>query len=450
MISKNLYVQILFRVAILVGFSLLGGWMLFGLKWYFLSIAMFLGVIFISGNLIYFLNSTNRRLYYFFDAIRNDDSTLSFPEKTNDKTFVDLNKSLNKVNRQIQQIKIENRLQEQYFQALLEHAATGILTFDQKGFVLHSNASARKLFGLEILTHLNQLEKVDRRLFQIVKNIRSSEQRLVTLNNERGNIQLLIKANLLISNQKELTLISVQDIKNELDEKELDSWLKLIRVLMHEIMNSITPITSLSESLAGYFYTDGEVKSPSEIDEKIIATTIRGLDIIREQGRGLITFVDSYRKLTRLPKPEKKLFAAKDLIENIRILSGSFENASNIDISHDVSPDNLEILADEKMISQVLINLVKNAFQANAGNPKAKVRLIAGMNKNNRPEICVVDNGPGIPDDIIDEIFVPFFTTRENGSGIGLSISRQIMRLHGGSLKVKSVPGKETVFCLGF
>lgn len=450
MISKNLYVQILFRVFVLVGFCLLGGWMLFDRQWYFLSILMFSGSIITSWNLVYFLNATNRRLFYFFDAIRNDDSTLSFPEKTNNKTFVDLNKSLNKVNLQIKQIKIENRMQEQYFQALLEHASAGILTFDQRGFVLHSNASARKLLGLDVFTHLNQLEKVDRRLFQVVKNIKASEQRLVTLNNERGNIQLLIKSNLFISNKNELTLISVQDIKNELDEKELDSWLKLIRVLMHEIMNSITPITSLSESLASYFYSEGELKTPSEIDEKIIATTIRGLDVIKEQGKGLITFVDSYRKLTRLPKPEKKPFQAKNLIENIRVLSGSFEFANNIEMSHQVLPDDLEILADEKMISQVLINLVKNAFQANAENQKAKVRLMVSIGENNRPKICVMDNGPGISSDIIDEIFVPFFTTRENGSGIGLSISRQIMRLHNGSLKVKSVPGEETVFCLEF
>ena len=135
----------------------------------------------------------------------------------------------------------------------------------------------------------------------------------MTLNNERGNIQLLIKASSFISKQNDLILLSVQDIKNELDEKELDSWLKLIRVLMHEIMNSITPITSLSESLAGYFYTEGKVKSPADIDEKIISTTIRGLDVIREQGKGLIAFVDSYRKLTRLPKRGEKTVSGKRL-----------------------------------------------------------------------------------------------------------------------------------------
>jgi signal transduction histidine kinase len=270
------------------------------------------------------------------------------------------------------------------------------------------------------------------------------------MDSERGNIQLLIKASSFISKQKDLILLSVQDIKNALDEKELDSWLKLIRVLMHEMMNSITPIASLSESLAGYFYNNGILKSPAEIDEKVISTTIRGLDIIREQGKGLIAFVDSYRKLTRLPEPEKKRFKAKGLIENILILSGSFENSRNVEISGRVTPEELEILADEKMISQVLVNLLKNAFQSHAGNREAKVRITANLGENNRPRICVSDNGPGIPEDLIDKIFVPFFTTRKNGSGIGLSLSRQIMRLHGGTLTVKSVPGKETAFYLEF
>lgn len=450
MISKRLYWQILIRILLIVGLSLLSGWIFFAKGWLLISLASFAALLIVAYNLIWFLNSVNRRLFYFFDAIRNEDSTLNFPEQSDDKIILQLNASLNKVNRQIQQIKIENRMQEQYFQALLEHAATGILTFNEKGFVLHSNVSVRKLLSLEVLTHLNQLERIDPRLYHVIRGIRPSEQRLLTLNHERGNTQLLIKATSFVSNREQLILLSVQDIKNELDEKELDSWLKLIRVLMHEIMNSITPITSLSESLSGYFYTEGEIKTPAQIDEKTIATTIRGLDVIREQGKGLITFVDSYRKLTRLPKPDKKPFAVIKLLENIRLLSASFEQGDSVVVSIQVNPSDLELHADEKLISQVLINLVKNAFQANENNPKAQVKINAVIDENNRLIICVSDNGPGIQPELIDEIFVPFFTTRENGSGIGLSLSRQIMRLHGGSLKVKSQPDVETVFCLTF
>jgi nitrogen fixation/metabolism regulation signal transduction histidine kinase len=436
-------------VCCLVAVALLLGWLIFQKEMYILSIIPIIVLFFQTANLIWFLNATNRQLFYFFDAIKNEDSTLSFPEKTNNRILVELNKSLNKVNKQIQQIHIENRQQEQYFQALLEHAATGMMTFDEKGFILHSNSLMRRLLSLKVLTHLNQLDKIEHKLFLSIKNIRASEQRLVTLNNSRGTIQLLIKASSFISDKKELILLSVQDIKNELDEKELDTWRKLIRVMMHEIMNSITPITSLSESLGGYFYSNGEVKSPSEIDEKTIATTIRGLEVIREQGKSLISFVDSYRKLTRLPKPEKKPFIVKNLIENINILSDSFEFSEQIEIGFEVNPEELEILADEKLISQVLINLVKNAFQANAENAGAKVKIVSGLGENGRPEIRVIDNGPGIPEDVLDKIFIPFFTTKENGSGIGLSLSRQIMQMHGGTLKVET-QSQKTVFIVVF
>lgn len=450
MISKNLYVQLLIRVLILVLLSLLLGWLIFKKEMYVMSIMVGIASVVQTINLLWFLNATNRRLFYFFDAIKNEDSTLSFPERTNNKTILELNKSLNKVNKQIQQIQIENRQQEQYFQALLEHAATGMLTFNEKGFILHTNSLLKKLLSLEVLTHLNQLDKIDHKLFVSIKNIQASEQRLVSINTKKGTIQLLIKASSFISDSKELILLSVQDIKNELDEKELDSWRKLIRVMMHEIMNSIAPITSLSESLTGYFYSNGEVIKPSDIDEKTIETTIRALEVIREQGKGLISFVDSYRKLTHLPKPEKQIFKVKNLIENINILSHSFQNAEGVEISFKVEPENLVILADEKLISQVLINLVKNAFQANAGNNKAQVVISSGVGENERPEIRVTDNGPGIPDDVLDKIFIPFFSTKENGSGIGLSLSRQIMQMHGGSLKVISAPGKSTIAVLNF
>ncbi len=449
MISKNLYVQILFRVFILVILALLMAWLIFQKELYFLSVLPLLVLIIQSINLVHFLNTTNRRIHYFFEAIKNEDSTLTFPKKSNNKIIVELNNSLDKVNKQILQIHIKTRQQEQYFQALMEHAATGMFTYDENGFILHSNSLVKRLLSLDVLTHINQLDKIDHKLFVSIKNIQASEQKLITLNVKDGTIQLLMKASSFIADKKELTLISVQDIKNELDEKELDSWRKLIRVMMHEIMNSITPITSLSESLAGYYYTDGEIKTPSEIDEKTIETTIRGLEVIREQGKGLISFVDSYRKLTRLPKPEKKLFSVQNLIENINILSGSFKHAQHVNISFEIQPKELEILADEKQISQVLINLVKNAFQANAANKIAKVKIIAGLTENGRPEIRVVDNGPGIPEEILDKIFIPFFTTKESGSGIGLSLSRQIMQMHGGSLKVKTTK-KETTFSLLF
>ncbi len=450
MISKNLYVQIILRVLLLVVAALCLGWIIFSPIASILSLIPIIALTFISIDLILFLNRVNRRLYYFFDAIKNEDSTLSFPTDTNNKIVNDLNQTMLKVNKQIQQVHFENQKQEQYFQALIEHAATGMFTFNTKGFILHSNRLAKQLFGLDTLTHINQLEAIDPRLYQSVKDIQPSEQHLTALNNEKGVVQLLIKANSFFSDKEELMLLSVQDIKTQLDEKELDSWRKLIRVMMHEIMNSITPITSLSESLAGYFYIKKKLKTPEQIDNKTIDTTIHGLEVIREQGKGLIRFVESYRKLARLPKPDKRLFAVRHLLDNIRILLGSFPNAEKIKLICEIEPIEQELLADEKQISQVLINLVKNAFQANENNSETSVKITSLLDRNGHPEIKVIDKGPGIPYELMDKIFIPFFTTKATGSGIGLSLSQQIMQMHGGSLKIASIPGKVTTAILTF
>jgi signal transduction histidine kinase len=226
--------------------------------------------------------------------------------------------------------------------------------------------------------------------------------------------------------------------------------MKLIRVLMHEIMNSITPITSLSERLSKIYSIDGNPVLPEEVTEKTIATTLQGLNVIKEQGKGLMSFVESYRKLTRVPEPEKKLFRVADLMSRVQILFNSLEKNNKIELNVSMNNPDLEIFADQNLISQVLINLVKNAVEANENNPAGKIMIVSGLDENHHPEICVIDNGPGISEENRKEIFVPFFTTRPNGSGIGLSISKQIMRIHGGNLKVRSVPDKETVFCLSF
>jgi nitrogen fixation/metabolism regulation signal transduction histidine kinase len=450
MISRNLYLQIVFRVVLIVLPATAAGWLLASGQFpilVFICLCLVIGMVI---NLVNYLNSTNRKISYFLDSVQNEDSTLSFPTNISEKPVREIYEGLNKVNKQIQELKIEGRQQEQYFQTLLEHVATGIVTFNAKGFVLHANSSAKKMLGVDVLTHINQLERVNRNLFQAIRNIQPFEQKLVSVITERGTIQLSLKASSFKAKENELILLSVQDIRNELDEKELDSWMKLIRVLMHEIMNSIAPITSLSESLCQFFTIDGRPALPEEITETTIGTTLRGLNVIKEQGNGLMLFVESYRKLTRLPKPDKVIFKVEDLVNRIKVLYSSLENNNKVKLIVTINPPGMELLADENQISQVLINLTKNALQANEKNPEGKIQISVGFNSDHRPEIRVSDNGPGIPDEILEQIFVPFFTTRENGSGIGLSLSRQIMRLHGGSLQVRSIPGKETVFSMNF
>ena len=244
MISRNLYMQLIFRVLIIVLIALAAGGTV-AVNGSLMIVAMFMVVeVLVVINLVNYLNSTNQKLSYFLESVQNEDSALSFPTNISDQPTRELYQGLNKVNQQIQQLKIESRQQEQYFQTLLEHVATGIITFNSRGFVLHANSAAKKMVGVDVLTHISQLERIDRNLFLTFRDITPFEQKLVSVATERGTIQLSLKATSFKAKDNELILVSIQDIRNELDEKELDSWMKLIRVLMHEIMNSIAPITS--------------------------------------------------------------------------------------------------------------------------------------------------------------------------------------------------------------
>ncbi len=446
MVSQHINRQIIIRVFLLVGNALLFSWMIFHAKVYVLAVFLLLVLIIQVAELINFLNRTNRKIAYFFDAIRNEDSTLNFPAQTGSRSLNELNSGLNKVNELIKTIKFELREQEQYFQTILEHVSTGIITYNEKGTIFLANKAAKNLLGHEHLTHINQIVQIDKKLFTTLKELQPGDNRLVSFNNKNGLIQLSLKSTQFRTASDHLQLVTFHDIKNEMDTKELESWIKLIRVMTHEIMNTVAPITSLSQTILGYFRNlDGATPS-----EKIIGNTMKGLEVINERGSGLISFVDTYRKLTRIPPPEKKTIKVGQLLENIITLIRYEPLNKEVQIDWSLHPADLEISADKKQISQVLINLLKNSLESLKDSHNGKIDIKAGYNEEGRVQISVTDNGPGIPEELMDKIFVPFFTTKESGSGIGLSLSRQIMLLHGGRLKADSKPGIQTEFVLEF
>lgn len=441
--------NITIRLLIIATISIAIGWLYFATDQLIYPVALTIVLAFRILNLIKYQNKINERINYFFEAIINEDFSQILPNNKGDKTLQKLNQNLTRVNRKFEQIKSQNLEQEQYFRTLIEHVSVGVLTYNQKGFVIHANGCLKKLLGLQQLTHIKQLYKVDQKLANCLQNIQQQEQQLFTITRKDDSINLLVKATTFKNRDEKLTLLSVQDIDQELDEKELDSWLKLIRVLTHEIMNAIAPVTSLSESLSRFFEKDGQPIKANEVDDKMIATTIRGLSIIQEQGKGLISFVESYRKLTRLPKPEKKQIDVRNLLEKALLLSKV--NCSSPDLKFNIEQSQkLQLIADEQLLTQVLLNIIKNGCEALAQTSNATITICANKTANGQIEIAIKDNGPGIDQELINEIFVPFFTTREHGSGIGLSLSRQIMRLHSGFLKVKSIPNKETTFTMLF
>lgn len=438
--------EIIVRVCFLALSALFTGWLFFDQK--VLVPGIFIAIVFIFQvvGLIHFLNRTNRKIAYFFDAIRNDDSTLNFPEKTGSKSLSELNSSLNKVNELIKNIKFELQEQEQYFKTTLEHVSIGIITYNGKGNIYLSNSAARNLLNHEHLTHINQISRVDKKLFATLKELQPGDRKLVSFNSKTGLVQLSLKSTLFKTAHENFQLVTIQDIKNELETKELESWIKLIRVLTHEIMNTVAPITSLSQTILGYFKNlDGTLPS-----EKIIENTIKGMEVINERGTGLISFVETYRKLTRLPQPEKRPINLGQLLENTITLIKYEPSNQPVQITWDLNPSDIEIVADKKQVAQVLLNLVKNSMEALKNSDNGKIVLSGKINETGRAEITVTDNGPGISEDLMDKIFIPFFTTKESGSGVGLSLSRQIMLLHGGSLKLMSVPGKQTSAVMEF
>lgn len=449
MASKNYYFQLIFRVIGITIMAFLVAFLWMNTHFYFAIASLILLIVFVVF-LIKYLNQTNLKIAYFFESLKNEDFTLRFLEESNPTSLKQLHKSLNKVNNLIRETQIKNKTQESYYQEILKQAKIGILTLNNKGHILFSNPTAKKLFNSDQLNHIRQLEKVDEKLFKLLYELKPFDRKLFQLTNERETVQLVIKCTEVVLNKEALKLITIQDINNELDEKETDSWMKLIRVLTHEIMNTITPITSISESILKYYKTENGIVQVAQIDENLINNTVKGLEVIKNQGNDLMSFVQSYRSILNVPIPDKKIIDVSNLLEKVKVLASQETGFDAISFQIKNTVKDLEIFADEKQVTLVLINLSKNAIQSLQENEGGTIELISGITANNEKYIQVKDNGPGISQELIDQIFVPFFTTKTYGSGIGLSLSKQIMQIHGGTLKVYSVPFVETSFTLVF
>ncbi len=409
-------------------------------SWYALLPAM--GVVWMIFAIVRIFNLIPEKIAYFFNAIENEDSTLLFSEETKHKPTKEMNKSLNRVNRLVQEVKLKNREQEQYYSMLLEQAATGIVVINDFGNILQANSSAKKLLNYRELAHVEQLKRVDMNLHQAFLRLKESTHQFVKVAHKEGVTQLSLQSTTFRSQEETLRVISVHDISNELDAKELESWQKLIRVLTHEIMNSITPITSLSETLLKYY-----IPREKAVDEKTVSNTVKGLEVINERGVGLIRFVESYRKLTRLSSPILKPIALKNFIEHLLLLLENEPDFHRISFRVEFESPDMCVDADETQLSQVFINLIKNAMQAVENVPEPQISVSVRQTEDGHCEIKIADNGSGISPEVMEHIFIPFFTTKENGSGIGLSLSRQIIKNHGGGIDVISSPGN-TVFTL--
>ena len=366
-----------------------------------------------------------RSIHTLLEALKNQDYSFRLPQKNNE-----INKTLNQITELLQSDKLSITQQEKYYELIINSMSIGVIVTDDFNIV-KCNDETLRLFNRSSLTHVSQLSAWDN-FDNTLTELSPKEKRHVLIKTSQKELNISVHLDLITLQGKALRIFTINDIHTEIDRNEFDSWIKLTRVLTHEIMNGIAPISSLSNIMKQ------ENNIPDNIRE--------GLEAISSSSQSLINFVDSYRRFTRIPTPILALVNVSTMLKQIKELNG------NVKINTYIEPDDLMIYADESLILQVITNIVKNAIEATSEIDNREIRIKAYTTENDTVKIDISNNGPAIPKDELNEIFVPFFTTKKDGNGIGLSVSRQIMILSGGNLTVSSTPNSKftTTFTLHF
>lgn len=449
MISKSFNLSVAIRILVFgVAIAALGIF-IYRQNW-LMAVPLILLVTVMFFNLLYFLNHVNRKLSFFFDAIINDDTTLHYTENIHPGSLRSLNQSLNRLNKHIADIKLVNEHNEKFFHEMLKSSATGLMAIDEQGYIVQINDAALGFLGLPYLSHIDLLKQKNNELYRHMMHIAPGQSRMVKSLSDNELHSFSLKMAILNFGTDKYRLYSISDIKTELEENELDSWQKLIRVMTHEIMNSIAPITSLSNTMSRIFIKNNKPLPANEVTEKHVDNIIQGLEVIENTGHGLMRFVENYRKLTRIPIPVFKPINIINWLDSLRLLMKNCIEEEVIELKIVKKTVQEELIGDEKMLSQVMINILNNAIDALKNVKLKKIIITVTESPAGKLRISISDNGKGIPADEVEKIFIPFYTTKENGSGIGLSLSRKIMRLHKGSISVVSRLKEETVFVLSF
>ena len=405
--SKHIYVVILAYILLILAISGAGMWMILSKTGIIIGGLLILCSFFLIGALTHRLNTLNRKIRLFFDAVQDKENILLFPEENVSQEQKLLNRSLNRINSLLLQTKVEYQKQEHFYHSLLQEVPSGVLAWDRSGKIVIANSAALHLLKCNQLSNSQQVERL--------------------LTNREIYNHLSISRNQMTLQGEVFTLLSIKDIQDELSDKESESWSKLTHVLTHEIMNTIAPVISLSQTLSLY----------SDMNEK----AKQGLSIIQGQSERLMEFTESFRHLSYMPQPEKKPFLLNELVRKLEILLETDFRENQITFSVQCHPLSIEINGDENQLSQVFLNLLKNAMQALEGRTDGVISLRVSQTEHILIEIA--DNGIGIPEELQEKVFIPFFTTKSEGTGIGLSLCKQIIRQHQGHLSIGiSQPGK--------
>ena len=383
------------------------------------------------------------------DQIRFDEVTTSFKTTSQDENVLRVQREMNEALNKVKQARKEKDSEYQFFKNIVQHVGIGILTFKKDGAIQIINNAAKRLLRVDRVEHINELREASDALVDAFLKLKTGGRELVRLKAGDETVQLSVFAIELTLRGEEVKLISMNNIQSELEEKEMEAWQNLVRVLTHEIMNSVTPISSLAgiveEELGKKLNSEEVVLKKDEAEDMHLS-----VQTISKRSEGLIKFVKEFRSLTHIPKPKLMQVAVKPLLEELALLHRKELADNGIGISVSTDPETMVVMADKMLVEQVLINLIKNAIQAFGEKTDRQIVMAAYQNETGNVLISVKDNGTGIEPEALEKIFIPFFSTKKTGSGIGLSLSRQIMRQHEGNISVKSVLGEGTEFILRF
>lgn len=449
MIPKRFYINCILRIALLTATIILAVYLFLDTE--FLAAAVFASLVaaYQVFALIQSVSRSNRDLVRLLDAIRYSDFSQSFTSGPKGAGFEELNASLNSVIDKFKQAKLEKEEHFRFLQTVIDHVGIGLVAFNPDGKVELINNAAKRLMRVTHLRDIEGLKSASPVLEKKLRDLKPGENHLIKLQQDENLMQLSVYATGFVLRRQQMLLVAMQNIQNELEEKEMMSWQNLIRVLTHEIMNSIAPIASLASTANGLLADECHLGAGDPRAEKL-RDVCDAVETIEKRSRGLITFIEKYRELTRIPQPQFQVLPVEDLFDRIQFLMKDLFEKQSIAYATHIDPQTLSLTADPALMEQVLINLCKNAAESVQGRTDAEIRLLGRMDASGRPVIEVVDNGKGIHEEVAERIFIPFFTTKPKGSGIGLSLSRQIMRLHKGTISVSSNPGAQTIFKLKF
>jgi len=446
MILNRKRIGLILQILLLLILTAVIGWCCVRREWWW-AVACFPFWIYLLTRIIRIAEKTDKIILEFVEAVKYNDFSKNYNTASVSGDMKKLLTGLNSINDRFKAVNKERKAENIYLQTILELTEIGILSFDNAtGLISWMNEAFKKMTDIPYFKNVHALEKRNPEFLKLLLELETGQKKIFTFKKGMLDEKLLISATLFTTDGKTDKLISIQNIKGTLDETESVAWQKLLNVMTHEIMNSVAPISSLADTLKNQL----EPKEPDTGSALIDPEDLKlGLETIKKRSEGLQRFAITYRNLNKITKPVFKKVFVSDIFENLQNLMQPTLDQKNIQLDVILKDPFLSVQADVSLIEQVLINLMTNAIEAVRMQHDPQITLSA-FNEGDRPYIKIADNGVGIPSDIADQIFIPFFSTRKNGNGIGLSLCKQIMILHKGSIQMKSKEGEGTVFLLYF